>query len=133
MSNQHVQEFVKLSREKRQLESRLEEVKAALRDLQDPISDHFEREALQNCSIDGGTVYRHRQVFASLIPDSQGCYDQAHQALRQAGMAHIIQTTVNHQDLITWVRDLEEREAPLPREVQTHIKVSEVFQMRERG
>ncbi len=111
----------------RDIEQDLKRRKDELRRLEERLLENFSRDGIQNMkTATGQTVYLNREVFARLVGDTE----QAHTAIRQAGLGDFIKPTVNAQTLRAYVREKEEE---IPQGLQPYIDVTEVYRLRVRS
>ena len=120
-----VHEFIGLIERKRGLEAALKDVENEIRSVEPIALEYMAGEGIQNCNVDGYTVYLQTQVWASLQDDRIA----AIAALKDAGLEDMVQETVNSQTLSAWVR---EQEDGVPESLKPHLRVNEVTKLRMR-
>ena len=114
----------------RELEAQLKTHKEELAKREERLLEKFSRDGIQNMkTATGQTVYLNREVFARLVGDTEN----AHTAIRQAGLGDFIKATVNAQTLRAYVREKEESEEEIPQGLQPYIDVTEVYRLRVRS
>ena len=127
---QRVNDYAQLVMGIRELEAQLKAHKEELAKREERLLENFSRNGIQNMkTATGQTVYLNREVFARLVGDTE----QAHTALRRAGLGDFIKATVNAQTLRAYVREKEESEEEIPKGLQPYIDVAEVYRLRVRS
>ena len=128
MDLKDVREFLALKARKTLLERQLESVKEDIAIREKLLQDGFIEDGLDHVSMDGQTAYLHEQLWASL----QGDRTEAHNALRGAGLAHLVHDNVNSNTLSAYVRELTENDEPIPKRLKPFVKVTKKFSVRVR-
>ena len=127
---ERVNEYVALTQAIRAIEDDLKWRKDELRKLEERLLETFAQDGIRNMKTAAGqTVYLNRELFARLVGDPE----QAHTAIRQAGLGDFIKPTVNAQTLRAYVREKEANEEEMPEGLQPYINVSEVYRLRVRS
>ena len=81
-----VQDFIRLTREKRAVEAELRRIKDALAPLETELVDEFVRQGVQNTTVHGMTLYLSVKPYARTKGDANAAID----ALREAGFADCV-------------------------------------------
>ena len=123
--NDLVHHYIRLTKQKRQMETDLNKIKKQLTSMQDNVIDYFTIEGIQNLATKDGTAYLHVDVHASLIADETGDFEAAHAALIEADLDYLIKKGVNGQSLSAYVRQQRDNEEPIPAGVIPFIRVHE--------
>ena len=127
---QRVNEYAALTQAIRDIEDDLKRRKDELRRTEERLLETFAQDGIRNMKTAAGqTIYLNRELFARLVGDT----DQAHTALRQAGLGDFIKPMVNAQTLRAYVREKEESEEEMPEGLQPYIDVTEVYRLRVRS
>lgn len=122
-----VQEFVELTKRKKQLEAELSEVKSRMASLELFILGEFERQGLQSVKTETGeTVYLRRQVWASLKKDIDA--RELLDTLKKHNLEWLL--SVHHLKLTAIVR---ENGGQVPSELEPFVDVSERFNIVAKG
>lgn len=96
----NTRDFIRLKQRKAELEAELKGVEAEIREAQDDLLAQFADAGRTSETVDGYTVYRHPQLWAS---PAEGARVELVDALRETGHAEL--TTVNSQTLSSFVRE----------------------------
>ena len=94
--------FVELRKEVERLEEALGPKKKELERLQAKLQDDFAKSGMQRITVDGFTVYLHRQIWAT-YPMGRPA---AVAALKEAGFDEFVKEDFNHQSVSSMVRRL---------------------------
>ena len=136
MSTQKVRDHVVLTMRKREIEAELRKIKAELELSESELAIYFAQEGVQSIKIDEGTAYLKRELYARLKPDTNGTYEEAHEALRSHGLEYMVKATVNLSTLKAYVREQERKrddaepdEKLLPDGLEQYITVTEAFRV----
>ena len=122
--------MIELHREKRDLKTRTDNNAAEIKLLEPVISERYAAQQIQQQkTMNGETVYLQRELWASLVRDENGDLDAAHQALREHGLAWLVQDNVNGQKLSSWVR---EQETEIPEDLLPYLKISKPYRVKVR-
>lgn len=137
MNTGKVHEFVLLTREKRQLEAQLNSVKQSLEELEAELLDQMMDSGIQNMKTPFGTIYLHSQVWASYPKNDDGepQYQDANEALKEAGLGTFVNERFNSNTLSAWVRELprDDMENPiLPEQLKGKLDVATKWGVRAR-
>ena len=129
--------FVALDKRKRRLEEELKSVKAELEDLRPAVLDYFRTSGTQKQTLDGVTVYLHRQLWAGREEGVDGT--KAAAALTLADLGYLVEPKFNTQSLSAFFREQEQLRDDLvdpadllPPVLRGIIKLSETFDVRTR-
>ncbi len=126
-----VQKLVDLTREKRELEDRLQQVVQELTARESQVLDLFAHNGYTRISTkDGATAYLSRSLYARLNRDENDSHESAHQALTEHDLEYLVKPTVNLNSLKAWVRQMERDGTPIPEGLQPWIKTSEIFKVK---
>jgi len=132
--------FVEIEKARRELETRLEELKAERATLEEELLRQFQESGIDSMRVDGMTVYLKREIWAGA---KDGDYERACRALREAGLDQYVQERFNTQSLSAYVREQarlladdtagpDEILAVLPEPLRDAISVTEKFSLRTR-
>lgn len=130
MDVEDVKQYIALSGRAKELGTKLDSVKEEIAQLQDKLLKDFEREGVANLTVDGRTVYLHRQLWARARPEVER--HEITSALKRAGLGQFVSESFNMQTLSAWVRELEAAEEALPPELSDVLTTSEVWSLRVR-
>lgn len=132
--------FVALSDEKAALDARLKVVKDELAALSDLLATQFALAGVPRMTVNGRTVYLHRQVWASVQPED-GDLDAAFKVLERYDMGWMVKPTVNSQTLSARIREMEKEFEgldfqdfldSLPPDLRDALRITEKFEVRSR-
>ena len=123
--NEIVHEYIKLTKQKRSLETQLNAVKNSLTNIESMVIDYFTTEGIQNLKTTDGTAYLSMSVHASLLADENGEFEGAFAALKEANLDYLIKQGVNSQSLSGYVRQQRKMEEPIPPGVVPFIRIHE--------
>ena len=133
--NSNLHRWTELDIEKRQLEARLEEVKAELKSLNEPIMTYFAENGIDRITVNGRTVYQKRTIRASC----GGEVDIVAEELTRIGKGELVKQAVNANTLSAFVREFdegnmsaEEIAARLPGNLGNLINITEMFEITAR-
>lgn len=127
MNTQSIQEFVRLTKAKKDCELEMDSIKDQLKILENSIMTDFEKSGMQKCSVDGMTVYIHRTLGVQPKIDKSDVV----RALKACGLHdEYVKEDYNTNSLAAYVREAakEERELPIP--LQNAINIVELFSIR---
>jgi hypothetical protein len=130
---QPMDDFIRLTREKRDLEARLKAVNRELRTTEDRVHHQFMRQGVNQVRSPGGPLlYLHREFYASLVPDADGtgAHSEACQALRDNGGGHLVKEGVDNEALRAFVKDRRERNTELPKGLAPLVRIHESYRIR---
>lgn len=127
-----VQRYLDLSRRKSSLEDELGEIKKELGALEETLVETFALEGVQNMSLDGATVYLHRQVWAAKN-DSDVTTQQICEALTASDLSGFVAENFNWQTLSAYVRERDDQGEELPEPLARLIHSTERYSLRVRG
>jgi hypothetical protein len=129
MDSVKLRHYVELEKERRDHESRLNSIKESIAQIEDDLLKDFEKDGISKATVDGLTIYIHRQLWASA---KDGNYEQACEALRKCGMGEYVQERFNTNSLSAFVRESERNQESLPKDLADAITVAEKFSLRTR-
>ena len=125
--------MIELHREKRDLKTRTDNNAAEIKLLEPVISQRYAAQQIQQQkTMNGETVYLQREIWASLVKDENGELEDAHQALREHGLAWLVNDNVNGLKLSAWVREQERQETEIPEELLPYLKISKPYRVKVR-
>ena len=125
--------MIELHREKRDLKTRTDNNAAEIKLLEPVISERYAAQQIQQQkTMNGETVYLQQELWASLVRDENGDLEAAHQALREHGLAWLVQDNVNGQKLSSWVREQEKQETEIPEDLLPYLKISKPYRVKVR-
>ena len=125
--------MIELHREKQDLKSRTENNSAEIKLLEPVIAEQYAAlQIQQQKNMKGEMVYLQRQLWASLVKDENDSPEAAHQALREHGLAWLMQDNVNGQKLSAWVREQERQKTEIPEDLLPYLKISKPYQVKVR-
>ncbi len=145
-----VREFVAETIRLKEVEKQLKADKADLEGKKQAILDGFAEQGVGQIRIDGKTVYTHRQLWAGKADalDASGeplkekgkaikvDNDEYIDAIKAAGLEHMVKETVAASTLSSWVREIDQEDDDglpvLPPELVGMVKVTEKFDVRVR-
>lgn len=120
--------YVTLESRKRELRSELDAIENEMKGLETQILDEWTKTGQTGAKVGGYTIYVNRQLWAGLAEGAEGPDVAA--ALGEAGLAWM--ATANWQKLSSYVRELDQEGAPLPRALEGVVSVREQFSLRAR-
>jgi hypothetical protein len=123
-----IEEFIELSKRKKELTRELEEVKSTLGALDAIILERFTQDGTEKITRNGMTLYVHSQLWAKKKEGISNA--QAVRALEEAGYEDY--TTLNHQSLSALLREWEKAREPIPEGLQNFIEGSTAYSIRAR-
>ena len=125
--------MIELHREKQDLKTRSENNSAEIKLLEPVISKRFAAQQIQQQkNMTGETVYLQRDSWTSLVQDENGSAEEAHQALREHGLAWLVKDNVNGRTLSAWVREQEKQETEIPEDLLPFLKISNAYKVKVR-
>lgn len=130
MEMEVVREYTKLNRRKRELEAELDAVKEQKAKVEERLLEEFSLDNVDRITLDGHTVYLHRQVWAAL--EEGATKEDVIEGFRAAGLEHFVSETYSHQTVSAWLRELEREGEELPEELDGLLGTSEKFSVRVR-
>ena len=95
--------FVKLSKEKRSLENRIETIDDELKGLEESLLDEWCERGQQNANVDGMTVYITRDFYCT--KKKEFSTEQLIELLKESGMERVVQVGYNASSLKSWVKE----------------------------
>lgn len=134
-----VQQFAELYDKKKELKNQLNEVKDELAKLEEELTPEFEKAGVPNISVNGRTIYIHKQLWAGY----KNSKEEALEALRKAGLDNYIYETYNTNSLSAYFREvyrdhedeygfIDDPEKILTPELNGEIKLTEKISLRSR-
>ena len=125
--------LIELHREKLDLKTRSENNSAEIKLLEPVISKRFAAQQIQQQkTMTGETVYLQRDSWTSLVQNKDGSMEEAHQALREHGLAWLVKDNVNGRTLSAWVREQEKQETEIPEDLLPFLKISKAYKVKVR-
>lgn len=122
--------YVELRRRQKELEAEAKAIKDEADALEQSLLEDFASEGLDRMTVDGNTVYLHRQLWAKVANDVSR--SEVVSAMKEAGASHFVHETYNHQTISAWLRELESEGEELPAELQGLIEGHERYSLRVR-
>jgi len=130
--------FVELEKERKGLDAHLKAVKEKIVPVKEAILTQVFEAGIpfQNITLDGMTVYLHRQLWASA---KTGQKEMLIEALKSAGLVEFVSEQFNISTLSAWVREreregdystIQELTESLPEGIREAIAVAEKFDLR---
>lgn len=126
---EQVKTFIELETRKRELKEELERLEAEKAEIEQSLLKHFEESGIQKVSMNGMTVYLHRQIWASA---KEGNKEALCNALKKSPLKDLVYITYNSNKLSAIVREYESEGKSLPRSIADLIEVTEQFSIRLR-
>lgn len=135
-----VKQFITLEQKRRKKEDDLEEIKKELASLEQDLLLRFERAGTQKMTVNGHTVFIHRQLWAK----AKGEPWLTVQALKDADLGELVEEKFNTHRLSAYVREQVGQAPPgsvlgvddiialLPKPLQGTVAVSEKFSLRSK-
>ena len=102
-----LKKFVRLDKEKRELETKLKKAKAELAEAEVNVLNHFEKMGMSKASVDGLTVYVKRQLWAGR--EEEVTHEQLTEALRAENLGAFCGPRVNSLALSAYFREEADR------------------------
>ena len=125
--------MIELHREKRDLKTRSENNSAEIKLLEPVISKRFAAQQIQQQkNMNGEMVYLQRDLRASLVRDENGDLEEAHQALREHGLAWLVKDNVNGNSLSAWIREQKTQNTEIPEDLLPFLKISKPYRVKVR-
>lgn len=129
MNSERLTRFVSIDTEIKDLEARVKMLKTERASLNDAILDDFAESNVESVTIDGKTVFTHRQIWAKSLFSKEAVAS----ALRESGYGDLVTEGFNTNTLSAILREREERGDPVvPPELDGIIGFSEVYSVRAR-
>lgn len=144
MNTADLKEFVALDKEKADLKTRLKTIEVRLGELDESITKQFIEDGMQSISIDGRTVYLHRDVFASAGDAGK---EAVVEALKACDLGQYVSEQYNANSLTAYVREMlreaeekarlddrviDDPATALPEHLAATLKISTVFSVSSR-
>jgi hypothetical protein len=123
-----VNEYIELSKTKKNLEEELKGITERMAEMEDKIIDFFASNGMQNVRANNRTISIATQLWASLKDKDLGC-----QLLKMHGYGDLVSENVNHQRLSSWIRDESERDETLeslPQDIRDVIRITKKVTLR---
>ena len=125
--------MIELHREKLDLKTRTENNTAEIKLLEPVIATQFAAQQIQQQkNMQGETVYLQRDIRASLVRDENGDLEEAHQALRDHGLAWLVKDNVNGNSLSAWIREQKTQDTEIPEDLLPYLKISKPYRVKVR-
>jgi hypothetical protein len=98
-----LKKYIEAEREKRRIETELQEVKAKLQELSEQVLNVFELEGLQSLKLeDGVTIALRTDIRANIPADKR---EEAYEEFKRQGFDGIVKETIHPKTLEAWVRE----------------------------
>ena len=130
MDIDRLREYVRLKRRQKELDAELKALGQEIDQMQETLLETFAQDGVTSMTVDGSTVYLHRQLWAGAAEGITR--DQMCEGLRETGLGHFVHEAFNTQTLSSWVRDLEREGEELPPDLEGLMALREVYQLRVR-
>jgi len=124
MNDSKLKEFIKLSKEKKDLKCRLNRIDEELEKLEESLLEDFQNIGLSKITLDNSTVYIKKRLFVS---PKDGNREAVLEALRESELTEFIQENFNTNTLTAYVREQFESGFKLSQSLEESLKVSEKF------
>lgn len=129
----NIRDFVKLEKEKRELNDKLKLVKAQIDEKVQGVKDHFTQMGYDKITLDGITLYLKRSIRASKIADTDD--DAFKEAMIANDLGHLVKATANANSLASHFRKYEESlevqpnhvDQLVPESLKEFISIHEIF------
>lgn len=123
--------FVALTKRKRELEAKLDEVKAELVDLEAEVLRVFEECGIERITVDGMTLFLRRELWASKREDVS--WEEACRKLIEAGFGEYVSPRFSTQSISALIREREQDNLPpVPEGLEDVLQVTERFRVSTR-
>ena len=144
MNTENLKEFVALEKEKAAMKLREKAINTRMEELDKLITQQFIDDGIQNTTIDGRTVYLHRDLYASPI---DGDKEAVARALKEAELSQYVHEDYNANSLKAYVREmvreaeerarvegtvLEDLSTAIPPALAATLKLSTVYSVSSR-
>lgn len=130
MNIDKVKKFAALTNAKRNHQKELDAISDELQVLQDEILAEMSHEGLSSLRVDVDdsrfTVYPLRQLWAKA---HEGNYDKACRFLKRIGLGDLVERRFNTNRLSAVIREWDDQDVPMPRNIEKYIDVAEVFKL----
>jgi len=123
--SEHLAEFVRLEKRRRELEAELDDTKKRAKTIQEPLLEHFADLGVQNIKADGLVVYVKTNRFVTKrggIDTERVC-----DALRDAGLGYMVAAGYSAASLKGKVREWQEEEIEVPPHLAELLNIGEAF------
>jgi len=120
--------YTRLRAQIKAAEADVEEWKIEAAALETELLEAFAEAGVPRLTIDGRTVYVHRQLWAKReegVDMAQAC-----KALVSAGFDQFVSESYNSNTLSAWMREMEKSDTPLPPELDGVLTSTEKFSLR---
>ena len=121
LSTPNIEEYVRLTLKKRELQKQLREHESNLRRMESRVLDDMLQSGVASIKIPDGTVYIADSVRARLQGDT--LRHEAADALRRSDAAFLLQEDFNLNSVSAWCREVLESGAELPPEVTRYFEI----------
>ncbi len=122
-----IKEYVAMRDRQRQLKADHDSVKDRADAMEQELLEQFSSNSIDRMTVDGHTVYLHRQTWAHA---AEGADIVA--ALKDAGLAHMVAERVNSSTLSAYVRELQREGEDLPEALADKVSTTDRFSLRVR-
>ena len=126
MDNELLRLYVRLHKERRELDLNLKKKKAECAETEKKLLVEFEDAGMQSANVDGMTVYLHRQLHASTGELGKGAVIAA---LKETGMDEYVSETYSSQSISAFVREMEGTGQELPAKLKETLNIFEKFSL----
>lgn len=125
-----LKEFARLENERRDLEDRLSEVKAAAAVIQERLLNDFADAGMQSANVDGLTVYVRMDRFVS--KRSEVTTEQVCQVLRDCGLGYMVADGYNASSLKGKISEYQKEGVEVPQPLAAVLNIGEVARLATR-
>lgn len=131
-----VQDFVRLEKYRRELETELGQIKTELTTIEPMALEWMSKNGIDSCVVEDMTAYVKRELWAKRPDDVTT--EELCEGLTAAGLEEFVHPATNMQTLSGYVRELDKdkgdpaEELQLPPELDGLLEVSERFRLRTR-
>jgi hypothetical protein len=123
-----MREFADLNQEKRQLEARLQHIKARQEALTGPILEYFIAVGQTRATIHGETLYTAQETWAKAAPGQQ---DRLRRWLQRHGLRDfILPARANTSSLSAWVREHRRDGLALPPSLVPLLEITDLVKLK---
>ena len=123
--------FVDATRSKRELEAQIKVLNEAIEKSEKKLLDEMSDAGVQRVTVDGVTVYIHRQLWASKAGNVTD--EEAASAISSAGLSDMVKPKFNTSTMSAYIRELDNQGLPIPEPLVGVLSVTEKFSVRMVG
>ena len=127
----NLHDFVSATRTKRELEAQIKILNERIVESEKKLLDEMSDAGVQRVTVDGVTVYIHRQLWASKSPDVSD--EEAAEAIGTSGLSDMIKPKFNANTMSSYIRELDSQGLPIPEALQSVLNIAEKFSVRMVG